>query len=369
VHLVDTASNYLATGGRVLRRMVERQPLRAGSEKGVGIIGWAGHGNLGDESIRDAIGAMLPEIRFYPFGGKRVEAVLARAGYSGTGVFRSVLVGGGTLVNEGYLPLVEAAAQSGMRVALFGTGVGSSGFSEDEGGSLRGWAPILERAGAVGVRGPVSRERLRTKCGFDAEIVGDVALQWTLPVAPAAREKARLVINLSSAGGVTEGEPIDSIVRSVGAIVQEFRARGGEVVLMALGEHDATVLRKLAGRCGLGEESLLSIRQSTPEFLQEVSGATAMICVRLHAAVLACCAGVPPIVFQYRDKCRDFMASMELDNYVVGYEAPECERVGEVWERVQSRGAGLRAEVFAKARHWQSVQRAWLPKVRSSLVG
>lgn len=41
------------------------------------------------------------------------------------------------------------------------------------------------------------------------------------------------------------------------------------------------------------------------------------VCVRLQGAVLSLCAGTPVILLGYRDKCEDFMHSVEsIDTYV-----------------------------------------------------
>ena len=41
------------------------------------------------------------------------------------------------------------------------------------------------------------------------------------------------------------------------------------------------------------------------------------ICVRLHASVLSLCNNIPTILFGYRDKCEDFMSSMDLNEYYI----------------------------------------------------
>jgi polysaccharide pyruvyl transferase WcaK-like protein len=361
--------SYWTAGNRVLRRVAERRCLKNDSAKGIGIIGWAGNRNLGDESIRDAISNTFPEFRLYNYGGKRVESLLGKLGYSGGDTFQSVLVGGGTLINAGYLPLVRGALETGLRVAYWGTGVGSSGFSELETDPLGDWEGVLKKSGMIGVRGPLSRQRILTNWGVDAEIVGDVALHWTLSSLPPERRKRRLIVNLSSPDGSPAREPIRSIISAVAATILQFRAEGGEVVLVALGEQDESVLSALSHNSALQDLSVVSIRESTKEFLQVVNGASCMICVRLHAAVLACCAGVPPIVYNYRDKCLDFMASMEIEDYVIAYETDSGANLGSALEKVLRGGAALRRRIYQKARYWQLIQEKAAPRIRSALVG
>jgi len=48
------------------------------------------------------------------------------------------------------------------------------------------------------------------------------------------------------------------------------------------------------------------------EFFARVGPARLNIAVRLHGAILGCCAGVPPLILGYRDKCRDFADSLYL---------------------------------------------------------
>ncbi|MDQ6676808.1 MAG: hypothetical protein M3Z09_05880, partial [Acidobacteriota bacterium] len=79
--------------------------------------------------------------------------------------------------------------------------------------------------------------------------------------------------------------------------------------------------------------------------------------------VLACCAGVPPVLLAYRKKCEDFMASMDLQEFAV----PVSKETGPAllrakWEEVLSR-TELGRQVYEKALSWKGIQAAYFDRL------
>ena len=94
-----------------------------------GYIGGIGDENLGDEAMLEAANRLLPESTLVPIGFPRQERRLAKMGLSGSRFYRSVILGGGTLINEYvWSEQVRTALEQGVPVWSLGTGVGSCGF-------------------------------------------------------------------------------------------------------------------------------------------------------------------------------------------------------------------------------------------------
>ncbi|MEK7405230.1 MAG: polysaccharide pyruvyl transferase family protein, partial [Acidobacteriota bacterium] len=330
-------------------------------------IGWLGHGNLGDEVMFAAIRSLLPGCDLIPFGGVRKERLLANQCLSGRQMFDAIILGGGTLINPGYVPVVRLAADRGVPLYAFGTGVGSCGFSEESNPALDGWADLLKRFRAVGVRGPHSKDAL-DELGVPAvRVIGDPALSLAPAELPPPPPRPRLAVNLALPASGRYGEGEYACYRQVAAIARKFRQDGGDVVGVALGDGDEQALWRFAADAGVPPACTVRCRRAG-EFFQAVGGAVALIGVRLHSAVLAACVGVPAMLLSYRAKCLDFMASMDLGQFAVPL-APGCDdRVRSCFETLRG-SPGLRLTMLERAAALRSEQRRLAARVGGDVAG
>ena len=114
---------------------------------GIEYVGLAGHQNLGDDAMLEAIRRMMP--------WAEVGANLANP--------RAVMLGGGTLLNAEnyYLNKVRRVDGPNLERMVFGAGVRSPdywGFTEE----LEDWEPFLRSALSIGLRGPDSLATIRS---------------------------------------------------------------------------------------------------------------------------------------------------------------------------------------------------------------
>ena len=84
------------------------------------------------------------------------------------------------------------------------------------------------------------------------------------------------------------------------------------------------------------------------------------ICVRLHAAVLSTCAGVPPVSFGYREKCLDFMQSMSLQDWHMDLSTARPADMRERILQLSREAPRLRASIHSRARAYQAGIRAYV---------
>jgi len=344
------AAKLIRRAHRVVARTLLAGRHRLSGRKILGYIGWVGHDNLGDEAMFQAIQSLLAPCVLTSFRGNPQERLLALFGLSGRRFFDGFVLGGGTLINPGFWPFVEAAERTGLPMFMFGTGVGSSGLGQPEYVSLTPWKSLSSRFSAVSVRGPLSREAL-IELGFNGvEVVGDPALQFTAPCGGPGRRRSLLVVSLAA--------PLpQSLEAALSWLIAGFHDAGGEVVGVALGEGDEERLAWQFASAGLPGLPIVAARSDPRAYLGLVRGALCVVAGRLHAGILACCAGVPPILLAHRSKYTDFAVSMGLEDCLVPVSEEGGAALRRLWARLRDADGSFREDLIARARHWQNVQR------------
>ncbi len=356
--LENFAGEIARTPGVAAKRMlVKRERVHA-----VGYIGWVGHRNLGDEVLFQAIQRGLRDFQLLPILPEPGERMLTRWGLGGRPLFRAVLLGGGTLVNCSYLPVAQLVRALGLPIYSVGTGVGSAGFGMPfDGDRLGKWKAVFDDCDFLSVRGPLSALALQRSGLTGGEVIGDPALGLAPETLPRFRTRRRLAINLA------QDRTDYPVFEDVAKVAAEFLQGGGEVVGIAIGGGDRAVLERFRSVHRLSEMTIEEHRDSGEDFLASVAGSTALIGVRLHSAVLACCVGVPPIMLAYRSKCRDFMQSMHLDEFCIPLEE---ERSGSLlrvqWRKILSE-PGLGEQIYRQSIFWKRKQQAYYARLTDRL--
>lgn len=302
--LTNLLKNHFETYKTFLRRIRNKGFF-------LGYIGWVGQGNLGDEAMFEAIKLLLPEYDIEVFSGARRERLLSKLAASGRRKFKAVILGGGTLVNQGYLGVVETALSLDLTMHTFGTGVGSSGFSGNYGLELEGWQSLLNQFKSVGVRGPRSEKHLKEIGVEHAEVIGDLALALTLDSPYPHLHTKRYILSVALPEEDDPKFPSEKLVNELAKMVGELKSIGYQPIPVAFCEEDVEAIEQVLSMSGQKEVSVQSPNNHS-EYFDLLKDAEFVVGVRLHAAILACCAGVPSILIGYRDKAADFMQSMDL---------------------------------------------------------
>ncbi len=359
--LKHNREELLYIAGEVLRTPAlaySRLGLKRGQEKPIGYIGWLGHRNLGDEVMFQLIQSAFSEFPITPFIAPPGERLLALLKLGGSGFFRAIFLGGGTLINSTYLASVQLASSFRVPIYTIGTGVGSPGFGISLHQPLGNWRDVLRDSPSVSVRGPLSKCRLEEAGFSDALVIGDPALGLAPESPPLFRTRNRLLINLTQEPGTEPFEGKYSVFRHVGSIAAEFASRGGEVVGIALGNKDKAVLQRFRREFQVPTMVIESHRSSVRSLLPSLAGSIGLIGVRLHSAILASCLGVPSILFSYRDKCADFMNSMELSEFVVPLsESLQHQDLVIRWNKIVHEPQ-LGMLIYERALQWKRIQQS-----------
>jgi len=353
-------------GWKLFKTAFERTCFRLQQRRAIGYIGWIGQANLGDEAMYAASRRLLAGRAVTAFRGARQEQILRRIGLSGRSVIDLVLLGGGTLINPGYLAIARRTLELGLPITTFGTGVGSPGFAAPPAVDLVGWQHVLNQFLSIGVRGPESKRSLEEIGVHRVEVIGDPALSLADDLRVPTSKRPKLAINLAIPPGGRYGEGECAPYRAVAQIAKAWLTQGNEIVLVSLGTGDHDALAALLSDIDRTDIAIHDCTNSVTHFLDLIRGSHLLIGVRLHAAVLACCAGVPPILFSYRDKCRDFMLSMDLGENLVGLDPSAPTRLRECMAQSLSQ-ADSGARVLQRAKYWQQLQSDYIQDVVNRL--
>jgi polysaccharide pyruvyl transferase WcaK-like protein len=219
----------------------------------------------------------------------------------------------------------------------------------------------------LSVRGPLSAQLLQDLGLSHVEVIGDPALGLTPDTPPPFRSRQRLIVNLAHESPPSPQSAEYAMCRQVAKIANDFAGKGGEIVGVALGPKDRAALERFRRDHQVPRLRIEDHRTSARGLLDTLAGSTGLIGVRLHSAVLACCVGVPSILFSYRDKCRDFMMSMDLEDFAVEVSDQGPARVSQCFERLQSQ-ADPGPEIYRKAVSWKRQQHAFYARLARSIA-
>ncbi len=335
--------NMAKTAHWALRRMGERRTSRAV------YIGGHGGGNLGDDLMLSIARDLLPQWELTDCAESWHEKRLARFGLSGARYFEHALLGGGTLISPFWYGKVEAAVGLGIPLSSLGTGAGSCGFIQDDGIDLSSWAPLLKRFKHLGVRGPRSLQRMLDMGIEHAEVVGDLALYHTRdkPIVPDSTPSIAVNLCLPAANEPQCGEAqrFEELVNTLRPYVQQ----GWSLRPYAMNAADVGPTAHLTERLERSVQRIPHLK-SVEEFFAHVGPAVINIAVRLHGAILGCCAGVPPLILGYRDKCRDFAESLGLERWCVDLPSAEMGDVAIATAAAMQAAPFVREDTIARAR-------------------
>jgi len=336
-----------------------------------GYIGAHQKGNLGDDVLFIAACRLLAGSDVLTYGPPRLESLLSAVGRSGPNYLNSLILGGGTLINPIWTEQVRGALAKGIPVWSLGTGVGSCGFEQPWEIELEAWPELLNQFQSIGVRGPRSKKALEDLGFRTSEVIGDLALSLARDRPHAAPARPRLGVNIT----IPQSRRAEdyATLRRIGALANRLEKEGWDIVPIIFHPGDIAPTRDVLAGLPIDPKNFATPRDLN-KLWPRLGSCTLTIAGRLHAAVLSCCAGVPSLKIAYRDKCLDFMDSMELSDWRVPLES-ECEgkmtgtadsTIDQVVDRAlgvaADRSAEIREEVWSRARNWKAITEAYVKR-------
>ncbi len=290
-----TGSNYryVANPGRP-------EPNQVNSPT-VNYIGWSGHQNLGDEAMLLATRQLLPWAEVSP-------------GMPSAGM---LMLGGGTLINRGYLRKLKAHDSPRVERVIFGTGVANPEYWTEPKEKPEEWAAFVESCAMVGVRGPIS-ESVLDGWGVRSPItvIGDPALSLQ-PTGGIESVDGRVVVSPAFTRGLLWGESDQAVFSAFARLIKTLRSEGRDVWVLSAFPGDDRHIIEMMRQADAPDLPYLAAHDDPQPALDLLATADLVVAERLHAAVLAAAAGSLPLMVEYRPKLRDFAASVALDDLVI----------------------------------------------------
>jgi hypothetical protein len=347
-------------------------------------LGWVGYNNLGDEAMWQVCRERFPQIRWSTFDlvhttighnliGKaahdftwlaktlgdelghfeRTHLLLGKLGHRLGACFAGevAMLGGGTLINRnrGILNSYRRMRKEvGRPVPVFGSGVASSRFWSPRGNwedLRREWVDLLRELPVVGVRGPYSRCELEDAGLTNVIVSGDLAVLLHEPLHTDGRrqEPHTIAINFGEPLGGMSGVH-EQVEEALLGAAREL-SRSHEVKFVPVWPQDREACERLAQRAGLFSSSVLPVCVTYEQLKSALRDVRYLIAFKLHAGIVASCCNVPFTLIEYQPKCRDFMASLGWEEFVVPSESVTSSRLLDQFKRVDEDFAELQSDL------------------------
>jgi glycosyltransferase involved in cell wall biosynthesis len=297
VRTATSGAPYLSTPvpGTEPRRPAEPSAPR------IRYVGWTGRGNVGDEAM------LMATRRLFP------HAEVATEGEAGD----VLMLGGGTLVNRGYLRLLRTLDSPYLERVAFGPGVAHPEYWGDTREDPVDWVAFLESCLYVGVRGPRSAALL-SEWGLkrDVEVMGDPALSLR-PDTSITRVEGRIVVCPAWSRGLLWGDSDRTVISAFADLTRHLRRDGHEVWALSAFPGDDRYIIEMMREAVWPDMPYLAAHDDPSAALDLLASADLVVSERLHGAVLAAAAGTVPVMVEYRPKLRDFAESVGLGELVI----------------------------------------------------
>jgi polysaccharide pyruvyl transferase WcaK-like protein len=246
-----------------------------------------------------------------------------------------VLIGGGTFVpKEPEHPgLLELSRH--IPTAFFGTGVGDPALWGTT--YMPVWLEVLDNARFIGLRGPLSVERL-VEWGVPRsrlEWIGDPALYFATPEHHIRSGSGRLAVNLGVTYENLDGCSEQQLEHVVTSAVTELKARGWHVTLVSAWGPDDVVVDRVAET--IHADSIEYWHDDFERALEAVGSFDVVLSEKLHVAVVAACKAVPFVALSYRSKITDFCRSVDWEEFSVGLRNLESSAIVDLIDRLSAR--------------------------------
>jgi polysaccharide pyruvyl transferase WcaK-like protein len=313
----------------------------------IGITGWFGSDNLGDEILLHALlgcvraadasasfVVLCPDpdrvgelhgVDAAPMPRLRGAASHRRAARRAIAACDVLFIGPGTVFQErspnlrwpGTLPMFARIVATARTV---GTPVVPVGVGVREGGTVLGRG-LVRAIGAASATVGARDRRSAALLGSRARVIGDLAYAVTVPTVDG--HGPRFAVSMRPLGPGVE----DRLRTSVAACARRLVEDGwtGAFLPMAFGrgargEDDRTAYAPLAGSLDLlgnplHGHGLLGARLD--DWLRELGGHGLLVGTRLHAVIMAIALGVPTVAVAYERKVADTLTELGLERFVV----------------------------------------------------
>jgi len=320
-------------------------------------IGWTGQGNLGDEVLLEAHRLLFGDFSVVPYRPENAFQSKSQSRFESPG-FKMGFLGGGTLINQSptWLRRIQELKLRGLPLFCMGAGVNSEQFRHSfERTSISEWVSVLKTMEFVGVRGPYSQQALADS-GFDAPITGDPAIALAPFMAPRPASRKVVGINVGISKKTLLLPNSSSFLPTVVQLIKTLISEGKRVILLPVCAEDVASNKTVLSMVSDEACTMQVCFDSLENYNEALSQCGLFIGQKLHATVLATILRIPSIMIEYQPKCRDYMASISMEDYVVKTSEFTVNWVMETLQHLENHYFSVRADLETQVAKFRSLQ-------------
>jgi polysaccharide pyruvyl transferase WcaK-like protein len=183
------------------------------------------------------------------------------------------------------------------------------------------WVSAFAELPVVGVRGPISKALLEDAGATNVTVCGDPAVAFHRRYVGKTRSRThgnslQVGINTGDCSGQLWGCQEDVQVALTAAACW-LRESGHQIEIIPVWQKDVEACIELARNAGLDRATVTPVCYTHEAFLERVERLDLLICLKLHAGILAAAANVPFVSLEYQPKCHDFASSINWDEFSI----------------------------------------------------
>jgi len=320
-------------------------------------VGWTGQGNLGDEVLLQSHQLLFKDFSVVPYRPESRFQIKTQAKFQSSG-FKLGFLGGGTLINQSpaWLRRIQELQLRGLPMFCMGAGVTTEQFRPAfERTSIPEWIQVLETMEFVGVRGPFSQQAL-ADFGYAAPILGDPAIAFAPFMSPLPASRKVIGFNFGISKKTLLLPNSDGFLPNVVKLIKALIEEGKEVILLPVCAEDVASNKAVLSIVNNGACTMRVCYESLDDYNSALLECGLFIGQKLHSTVLATILRIPSIMIEYQPKCRDYMASIEMEDYVVKTSVFEVNAILDKLQNLEDHYFSVRAKLENQVAKFRSLQ-------------
>ncbi|WP_416463383.1 polysaccharide pyruvyl transferase family protein [Sphingomonas sp. VDB2] len=310
--------------------MVEKLRLETGRKPVVGLAGFFGYGNYGDELFVSVYKQFLQDdfdLRF--LADKLEQPYYSRPPQDVVAEVDAIVIGGGDIIQPWNLD-ARYFSKEFLKKPVFVVGVGVPiRANTNKGNAEKDWIVqkyknFLQHPSVkmIHARDEQSCKWIMSKAEPAVEVIESPDLVCSLNLPPVAKSADQKILGI-----VTRQRPdLEDDYSQINALADQQRARGWRVRHIILGTGIVGVRDRADADDIRGDKELI-YTESLTELTEAIGGCTALVSMKFHGTVVATMYGVPSTVLIPTNKNRNFMKRIGRDDLLSKFDDPTlCSR-------------------------------------------
>lgn len=336
-------------------------------------IGWVGNHNLGDEILYEAHIKLFEKFSIVHFKISKFLVLYSKINKQKS--FICGILGGGTLINSSrwWLKEVIYIQNKGIPVFCFGTGVTLDNSQTEEKDKYNikisnEWYEVLKKFDFIGVRGPYSKVKLIELGLKNVVIIGDTVLSLAKDTYIKKSEINRIGINIGLNKYYEDPTKNERYLYELILLIRSLIKQGYYIDLLPAWEKDVMINKKVCNVINDNKCQLKICFSSLSNYTSEIEKCNLFIGQKLHSTIIACMNRIPSIMIEYDYKCRDFMASIDMEKYTIGIEDFNFKEINKKIKEIINDYEYIQSNINKNIIHYKKIQYFYADKIMKKFI-